>query len=668
MVKNPRYKSTFESNNMISIICEKIVLKNIELSTTEEELFEDEPINYVRRELEGTEAETRRNAASNLVHGLLYHFGQATTQAMLGFIMAKLDHYSQNPSANWKSKDTAQFMVTSISAVASVKSLGVTQTNQLVNLTDFYNTQMHPHLVNLNSDSNCPILKSNAIKYLYVFRNQLPESQLLEVFPSLVAHLVHPSVAVSTFSAIVLERFLVLKKNNVLVFDEPKVSPYAQSILEKLFGLILSNSSPEKLSENDFYAKLIMRTILSCRNGIPNLAPVLFDKLTLILKNICINPSNPLFSHFLFESVASLSRFTCSSDPSAVTFIENGLFPQFQIILENEISDFMPYTFQILSLLLSLHKNESQLSSVYISLLQPILQPVLWEYQGNIPALTNLLQSYFSVNGQQIAENGQLEPVLGIFQKLIVSKMNDQYAFSLLSSIVLYVPLRFLENYLKPIFILVLNRLQSKKTPKFVRLFTQFVGFFCSIDVNLPKTPNSTENRYIYKFLKTFEEIQPQLFLSLLTNVLVQAIPVVSGPNEIKYTTIGFTSLICSKEFSNLKAPESIASSVISQIIKLLEDHSLKLKNKEYSESGLESENKLIELDFDEAVYQSSFSKLSTLENIKLDPCARITEPRQFVGYELSSKINSGNTFIQNAISQISESDKNFIQAYLQLN
>ena len=44
------------------------------------ELFEDEPIEYIRRDLEGSDSETRRRAASDLVRGLLEHFAKDVTQ------------------------------------------------------------------------------------------------------------------------------------------------------------------------------------------------------------------------------------------------------------------------------------------------------------------------------------------------------------------------------------------------------------------------------------------------------------------------------------------------------------------------------------------------------------------------------------------------------------
>ena len=53
-------------------------------------------------------------------------------------------------------------------------------------------------------------------------------------------------------------------------------------------------------------------------------------------------------------------------------------------------SEFMPYVFQILSLMLELHS--SSIPESYLALFPHLLQPVLWERLGNIPPLVRLLQ------------------------------------------------------------------------------------------------------------------------------------------------------------------------------------------------------------------------------------------------------------------------------------
>ena len=86
------------------------------------------------------------------------------------------------------------------------------------------------------------------------------------------------------------------------------------------------------------------------------------------------------------------------------------------------------------------HHTGQDLSAAYVSLLDPLLNPPLWE-QGNIPALVRLLEAYLTKGINTILADNKLEPILGIFQqKLINSRQNDHYALSLLIAVTKTVP------------------------------------------------------------------------------------------------------------------------------------------------------------------------------------------------------------------------------------
>lgn len=84
------------------------------------------------------------------------------------------------------------------------------------------------------------------------------------------------------------------------------------------------------------------------------------------------------------------------------------------------------------------------LNPFYMNFFPNLLLGVLWERRANVPALVRLLQAYFSKAASQIASSRQIEPVLGIFAKLIISKVLDHEGFFLLESVAQY-----LETYVK---------------------------------------------------------------------------------------------------------------------------------------------------------------------------------------------------------------------------
>jgi len=122
----------------------------------------------------------------------------------------------------------------------------------------------------------------------------------------------------------------------------------------------------------------------------------------------------------------------------------------------------VPYVFQVLSSLLECHTAQ-ELPEMYQAILPALLKSNLWETQGsvgdqstnpnsflfitnllsnlgNVPALVRLLQAYLHRSTTNIIVNNQLEAILGIFQKLLASKLNDQLGLELVSSVIRYVP------------------------------------------------------------------------------------------------------------------------------------------------------------------------------------------------------------------------------------
>ena len=129
-----------------------------------------------------------------------------------------------------------------------------------------------------------------------------------------------------------------------------------------------------------------------------HLLPILTQKLQQAAKN----PTKPHFNHYLFEALCLSIRIVCSSQPGSVGSFETVLFPVIQDILTEDVQEFVPYVFQILSLLLEYH-NPGSIPQAYMELFQFLLIPVLWERQGNIKPLVRLIQAYIRIGSAQVS-------------------------------------------------------------------------------------------------------------------------------------------------------------------------------------------------------------------------------------------------------------------------
>ena len=401
VVKKPWHKQLFQDENTQRAICEKIVVQNVMLRETDEEDFEDNPIEYIRRDIEGADADSRRRSACDLVQGLCVNYEQSVTSICGNYVNILLGEYAKNPSQEWKKKDAAITLVLALSAKGSTRAHGATTTNSLINVVDFIGQQVLPELQSGPNDG-AAILKADAIKFASMFRQQLPDDALSVIMPLIINHLGAKSYVVHTYAAAWLERVLALKRpdNNSLYRVPPAM---IQQHLERMFTGLFQIMSKQDYPENEYLMKCIMRVIVSAGNGgvdISNITQNCITMLSQILVRVSANPSNPQYNHYLFESLSALVKFVGgrkNSSANIVNTFESLLFPPFMDILRKEIEDFMPYVFQIFAQLLELRQNGMGLSNGYKELFQPLLDPALWMSRGNVPALVRILVAYLKV-------------------------------------------------------------------------------------------------------------------------------------------------------------------------------------------------------------------------------------------------------------------------------
>ncbi|KAI9492718.1 Cse1-domain-containing protein [Zychaea mexicana] len=601
MVKLERMSGAVTSGDTMAQMCEKIALSNIAMREVDEELFEDNPIEYIRRDLEGSDTDTRRRAAADFIRGLMERYESQTTQIVNQYITHFLERYGANPQGNWKDKNTAIFLLVAIASRTSTAQLGVTQTNNLVDVVDFFTKHI---LGDLETDVNAgsPILKVDAIKFLYTFRSQLTKEQLLTVFPYLVKHLESSNYVVHTYSAIAIERILFLRQGKAMLFSAEDIAQYAETLLVQLFRLIEAGQTPEKLSENDYLMRAVMRVIITCRQHMVNYVNVIMGKLTTILGIVSANPSNPRFNHYIFESIGALIRFICPVNDGAVAEFENMLFGPFQTILGQDIQEFTPYVFQLLAQLLDHHQGQ-ELSEAYIALLTPLLNPPLWE-QGNIPALVRLLEVYLAKGINTIVANNKLEPILGIFQqKLINSRQNDHYALALLIAVTKNVPIR------------------NDRTvfDRFTRNFTLWVCLFFVLEkLGGPDV-----------LIRVFDNMQPGLFGQIITLFVTEDLNALRDPIDYKICGVGMVRLLT---HSDLMIQQPYAGQVWPQIFTAL------LRMLELPPTANDDgPDDLYTLDISEetAGYQTSFAKLSTAAPVREDPVASLPPCQIYLAQQL---------------------------------
>ena len=519
----PQNKALFEVPGLLDSLCEKIIVPNMELRDSDMEMFEDNPEEFIRRDMEGSDIDTRRRAACDLIRSLSRYFESRIIGVLGNFIQSMLETYKSNPTSNWKAKDTAIYLVISMAVKGSTARLGTTSTSELVNLIELFDMCIRPELERPDVNE-LPVLKADALKYVVTFRNQIPKQQLVMLLPHFIRHLDAESAVTHTYAANAIEKMLSLQDIQHLVVSTGAASSCVGPLLQSLFALLSRQTS----AENEYVMKAIMRSVHVMKAECTPFIPLIVTHLVAKVKLVAKNPTKPFFNHYLFETLAVCIGISC---PASLGDFEATLFPIFTDILVSDTPDFIPYVFQILALLLEYHEA-GRVPEAYISLLQPILSPTLWETPANIQPVVYFLTTLISRANHSIEAAGKVIPILGVFQKLVASKNNDHHGFKILHSLVMYSDPTIMSSLLKEILIVLFQRSMTSKTVKFTKELVLFLSLLA----------HKYKPEALYNVI---ESIQKDMFAMVVDRIFIQELVKISGNLERKIVITGVTAILC---------------------------------------------------------------------------------------------------------------------------
>lgn len=570
-------------------------------------MFEDNPEEYIRKDIEGSDIDTRRRAVSDLVRTLSQHFEGKIVELFSQYLTVLLQRYKADPKNNWRSKDTAIYLVTTLASKGATQKHGVTQASQLVPLPQFCQSDIIPELERRDVNE-MPVLKADALKFLMTFRTMLGQ-QIVTTIPQVIRHLQSDSFVVHSYAACNLEKMLIMKDvaGHPLITQEV-LAPLGEAVVGGLFSALTKPNS----GENEYIMKAIMRSFSTLNeHTMPYMAAAL-PKLTEILTQVAKNPSKPHFNHYLFETIALSIKIVCKIEPNAVTSFEEALFPQFQNILQADIMEFLPYVFQMLSLLMEIRQTIGSVPDPYLALFPCLLSPILWERPGNITPLIRLMCTFVKQASPQIQAQGKLMGVLGVFQKMIASKSNDHEGFYLLQSLIMYYPRADLQQSMAQIFTLLFQRLSSSKTTKYVKCLIVFFNFYAA-----KIGPN--------ELIQLIDGIQNNMFGMVCQRVFITDVNKVSGEVDRKIVAVGMAKILCESQ-SMIQQYSDHWQGMLQALIELFELPP--------DESNIEGDN-FIEIE-DTAGYQVAYSQLNFATGRRDDPVSEVPDGKRYLVEQLS--------------------------------
>ncbi|AEC10713.1 cellular apoptosis susceptibility protein, putative / importin-alpha re-exporter [Arabidopsis thaliana] len=593
------HHALFAGDNVIKEICQSIVIPNVSLRVEDEEIFEMNYIEFIRRDMEGSDVDTRRRIACELLKGLATNYKTQVTEVVSLEIQRLLSSFSANPSANWKDKDCAIYLVVSLS---TKKAGGASVSTDLIDVQNFFANIILPELQSRDVNS-FPMLKAGSLKFLTMFRSHIPKPFAMQLFPELVRFLKAESNVVHSYAASCIEKLLLVKEEGARGnrYAAGDLSPFLLQLMTNLFDAL---KFPES-EENQYLMKCIMR-VLGVADISAEVAGPCIGGLTSILSEVCKNPKNPIFNHYLFESVAVLVRRACERDISLISAFETSLFPSLQMILANDITEFLPYGFQLLAQLVEL--NRPTLSPNYMQIFLLLLSPESWKRSGNVPALVRLLQAFLQKAPHEVTQENRLSQVLGIFEKLVASPSTDEQGFYILNTIIENLDYSVIAPYMKGVWSALFTRVQNKKTVKFQKSLVIFMSLFL------------VKHGQAY-LVETMNTVQPNIITAIVEHFWIPNLKLIMGSMEVKLTAVAATRLIC-------ETPALLDPSAAKLWGKML-DSIVTLVSRPEQERVLD-EPEMPEIS-ENVGYTAAFVKLHNAGKKEEDPLKDIKDPKQFL-------------------------------------
>ncbi|CAK7226235.1 importin-alpha export receptor [Sporothrix curviconia] len=537
---SPRHAGNFSSEEILGQIVEKVILSNVALRESDIEMFEDEPIEFIRRDLEGSDTDSRRRAATDFLRKLLETYEALVTQVVFRYI----DHYLEQGKTDWKAKDTAIYLFLAIAAKGAVTAAqGVKTVNQYVNVVDFF--QKHVAADLLSGSDTQPIAKVDAIKYLHTFRSQLTKDQWQAAFQPLIQNLASDNYVVYTYAAIAVERVLFLTNDEgVHLFTREDIQPFAKDLLSHLFSLIEKDTAPAKLQENEFLMRCIVRVLIVIKEGVVPIVDDILTHLINITNVIKSNPSNPRFYYYHFEAVGALVRY---SSGALGNKLEATLWEPFSFILKEDVSEFVPYVFQIFSALIEMNPT-LELPDHYKTLIPVLLNDTIWETRGNVPACARFLSAILPKIHAAIVSQNQILPLLEIFSRLFASKKTEQNALDILESIITSIPAAALDPYFSTILGKLFTKLDSKALSDSYKI--RFVRFYHLVSARGVENGMGADY-FVQHANKVTEGVD--LFKPIYLNFVLPTTGQFARPVDRKLGVISYTKTLCdSASFASL--------------------------------------------------------------------------------------------------------------------
>lgn len=279
--------------------------------------------------------------------------------------------YYKDPVENWNK----QILVINFVIASTVENYtfhrGATKVNiDQSTLNKYFEDIVVPE-IDMDKANAFPILTSQCIKFIIIFRNMIPKDWLADIVKKLSSFLTNESIVIRTYSACAIEKLLSMKElgTTTNIFTREAISPLLVDLLKQL-NILISESD----GLNSYALLSLFRLVsISKEDFIPYASSFAEAIGTFVDKTISDKATTAYSIYILFETIGYILKWLAFTDKRTITEYEKILLPKLNKILEEDRSDITIYIFQIYAAFV-LNSNDSELATTYSVLAKSVLE------------------------------------------------------------------------------------------------------------------------------------------------------------------------------------------------------------------------------------------------------------------------------------------------------
>lgn len=522
--------SPFEDHAALQAILD-VVLPNLRLQPSDLELLQEDPREFVARDVEGADQETRRRSAIELLRAMRRHHDVKVSEVVVAYTSQLLEQAKvASPDQATLCKDACMHLVMSLAGCISPKN---NNGHNIGIIEQFFNSQVAPEL-NAEPVTDKVVLRASCLKFVTVLRAQIPAHCVLGVLPAVSRHILAENPVVHTYAAVCVNVLTTVTdpvpgSKRKPRYDPQQVYPVLCQMVLPMLRILLEGRG---IPRNEHLARSLV-AVLSFLEGLA--AEVALPALQLLvqLAAAATGAQSPEYSHDIFECIAVVLKTLV---PAKTEEVEAALLPCLGAIWERRDEDFLPYCFQVLALLLDLTPLQA-MKPFHAELLGRVLTEDLWRARGNVPALVRLLRSYFAKHQAFVGIlSTNMQAIFERFHLCLGHRKLGYCSFSLLGAVFRFLPFDLYRQYFPTALSLICARLQAKKELDLEKEFAIALSIFAHVHEDPATLPAA------------FEQMQPGTFPRFLTQVWLPGAKRVMLLQRRKICIFGMVKLMAYRE------------------------------------------------------------------------------------------------------------------------